>query len=235
MTATTTRTAPAPLPAPAAPAPRTLHMVDLENLIGDPVADADVALEALTDYLFTVGWAEGDQILLSVNAILMRKVMVGLPPLPMNLSIARRGRDGAERALVSKVTPDFVARRYERLSIGSGDGFFTEFASEVRAAGCEVVVVSRQGSINWRLYTAASRHLVLTEAGPEAGPEPEVQEAERIVPTAAGTVRAPSNPEGETAAGLQFIGLVARALGRHVVRRLRMRLDLRAGGAGKRH
>ncbi len=30
---------------------RTLHLVDLENLVGDPHADADPALETLAEYL----------------------------------------------------------------------------------------------------------------------------------------------------------------------------------------
>ena len=48
---------------------RTLHLVDLENLAGDPKAQRPEAIQALTHYLDLAEYQPGDQVLIAANPV----------------------------------------------------------------------------------------------------------------------------------------------------------------------
>ncbi len=50
-----------------ATATRTLHLVDLENLVGDPYADGETAIAVLDRYLELAHWQAGDLVHVAVN------------------------------------------------------------------------------------------------------------------------------------------------------------------------
>ena len=129
---------------------RTLHLVDLENLVGDPVADGAAALDALDRYLTTAGYRDGDHVVLAANPGLLRAVVFDLP-VPCNAH-AVTGADAADLMLLDQAEPAFVAARFGRLVVGSGDHEFLTTALAVRDLGVPVVVVSRRGSLA-RAYT----------------------------------------------------------------------------------
>jgi hypothetical protein len=62
------------------------------------------------------------------------------------------GPDAADRRLLADAEPEFVARRFGRLVIGSGDHGFIARACELRTAGVGVLVVARPFSLakGWR-------------------------------------------------------------------------------------
>src|SRR4051812_14471354 len=104
---------------------RTLHLVDLENLVGDPMASGAAALDALDAldrYLTTAGHQDGDHVVLAANPGLVRTVMFDLP-VPCNAH-AVPGTDGADLMLLEQAEPGFVAARFGRLVVGSGDHEF---------------------------------------------------------------------------------------------------------------
>jgi hypothetical protein len=120
---------------------RSLHLVDLENLVGDPFAPAPLVHGTLTRYLAVAGWSPGDQVIVASNAKLIRKVVFDLP-VPCNVHAAN-GRDGADEILLSLASAAMVANRYARLVIGSGDHIFSERAQAARDLGAQVLVVAR--------------------------------------------------------------------------------------------
>ena len=128
---------------------RTLHVVDLENLVGDPRASGAVAHDTLHRYLDAAGYADGDHVLIASNPGLVCQVAFSLD-VPCNLH-ACRGREGADTMLLGLAAPDFVARRYNRLVIGSGDGAFGSLARATRLAGLDVLVVARADGCARRL------------------------------------------------------------------------------------
>src|SRR5689334_3314319 len=101
---------------------RTLHLVDIENLVGDPKAPAAIVLDVLDRYLHLAGYRDGDHVVIAANPGLMARVAFDLP-VPCNVHAAR-GENGADLALLAQVEPSRVAARYDRLVIGSGDGAF---------------------------------------------------------------------------------------------------------------
>ena len=131
------------------PSQRSLHLLDLENLVGDPCAAAPLVHETLTRYFRVARWREGDHVIVASNPDLMRHVVFA-PPVPWNAH-ATRGRDAADVMLLSHAPPELVVRRYARLVIGSGDGIFATRANATRALGVDVLVVARAGSCSSRL------------------------------------------------------------------------------------
>jgi hypothetical protein len=129
---------------------RTLHLVDLENLLGDPRADAVVALATFSAYLHVAGWQVDDHVIVATNPWLMTKIAFDLP-VPASRH-AVHGRDGADTMLLSLAPAELVVKRYGRLVIGSGDGIFTMRARAVHDGGIPVDVVARPDGCSTRLH-----------------------------------------------------------------------------------
>lgn len=128
---------------------RTLHLLDLENLLGDPRADAERALAMFADYLDVARWQPGDHVILATNPWLMTKIAFDLP-VECNRH-AVHGRDGADTMLLSLAPAEVVTKRYGRLVVGSGDGIFVGRAQAVHQRGVTVDVVARAGGCSRRL------------------------------------------------------------------------------------
>ncbi|HEU5309022.1 MAG TPA: NYN domain-containing protein [Acidimicrobiia bacterium] len=139
------------------PSHRTLHLVDLENLVGDPRADARTALATLDTYLELAHWHHDDHVILASNPALISRVMYDLP-VPASVHCAR-GDDGADVMLLSLAPIELVAKRYARLVIGSGDGIFAARAAAVRERGVAVDVVARAAGCSRRLHQFGCTYL----------------------------------------------------------------------------
>jgi hypothetical protein len=79
---------------------RTLHLVDLENLIGDPRASADETEEAFDCYCRIAGWLPGDLLYVAANPGMVEKIAWCTHP-AWSLHAAT-GRDGADLALLAQ-------------------------------------------------------------------------------------------------------------------------------------
>lgn len=150
------------------PSQRSLHLLDLENLVGDPRATAPLVHATLMRYLRAARWRPGDHVIIASNPGLMRHVVFE-PPVPWNAH-ATWGPDGADVMLLSLAPPELVVRCYDRLVIGSGDHIFAARAQAARALGVEVLVVARAGSCSSRLRRF--KHVLLFAPEPKPDPDP---------------------------------------------------------------
>lgn len=123
---------------------RTLHLVDLENLLGDERC-SELGSFALVRYLELARWASGDQVIVVAHPELIRQVGFD-PPVPCNFH-ATRGHDAADAMLLALAPVELIARRFDRLVIGSGDGIFVSRARAVRERDVPVLVVARVGGV----------------------------------------------------------------------------------------
>lgn len=98
---------------------RSLHLVDLENLLGDPWATGPRVGWALEQYFEVAGWRHGDLVYVAANPHLVKEFCFQ-PTVDWNVHTAR-GPDGADLALLAHAAPEFVARRAGRMVVGSGD------------------------------------------------------------------------------------------------------------------
>jgi hypothetical protein len=127
-----------------------LHLVDLENLLGDPRAERHSALTTFRTYLQVAKWDLSDHVILATNPWLMSKIAFDVT-VPSSCH-AVHGRDGADTMLLALAPAELVVKRYARLVIGSGDGVFAGRADTVQDAGVRVDVVSRAEGCSTRLH-----------------------------------------------------------------------------------
>lgn len=119
---------------------RTLHLLDLDNLLGGSNAPrSSTVVESLVDrYEEAVGIEPGDHVVVAACTTIARDVFFDLPVSWRRL--IGRGVDGADRALVEALPVDFIAARYNEVIIGSGDHFFAPLARELVSRGLIVAV-----------------------------------------------------------------------------------------------
>lgn len=135
---------------------RALHLVDIENLAGGPFNSE--RLESLAGYLCMAGWEPGDLTYVAANRLLIKRLCFEARPLPCQWLIGE-GKDGADLALLHAAPVDWVADRFSRLNIGSGDHIFAELATAAAARGTQVTVISRPGSLS-RILGKAAHHVL---------------------------------------------------------------------------
>ena len=122
-------------------ATRTLHVIDLENLLGDDRKDPTAARPGLVHALDLAHWQAGDQVLVAAHHEIV-KAFAFDKPVPCSVH-AVCGLDAADDRLLADAPAELVGRRFSRLVIGSGDGKFLMRAREVRALGVGVLVIAR--------------------------------------------------------------------------------------------
>ena len=134
---------------------RTLHLVDIENLLNQPpkLVTGDQAARVFWQYLKTAGWQSGDSVVIASNPKLMRRMMFQLPDIPCRMLCAW-GESGADRLLLGAV-PNHVETRYARVAVGSGDHIFGDLIDQLRGTTIRTLVVAGAGSTSWQLYAGA--------------------------------------------------------------------------------
>ena len=140
--------------------PRTLHLLDLENLLGGKVT-TERCRRVWREYCTTVGTSSNDQFVLSVA---QHNGAIAAFGLPANIQrvLGDNRPDGADRSLVEAVDVQHAAARFDRVVIGSGDHYFASLAVTLRQAGCEVAqVLGAAQFVAAALYCACSTNYVL--------------------------------------------------------------------------
>lgn len=131
---------------------RTFHLVDLENLSGGPRRSPADHRRAWSAYERTAGVAAPDQVVVAASGLVMSEAVWFLPT-GIRAHLAN-GADGADRVLLAAGDAVWIAARFDRLVIGSGDHAFVELADEVRSLGARVDVVVGRGRCSARYRTA---------------------------------------------------------------------------------
>jgi len=147
---------------------RTLHLVDVENLVGDPRA-ATAAIRATLDaYRRAIRVEPDDLVVLAANPGVALDVGLAWPGALLRTA---RGPDGADLALLGDLR-DLTAlgggpsgERFDRVAIGGGDHIYAPAVRRLTADGTPVVVVSRPESLAFVLRRAASQVIDLDAGG----------------------------------------------------------------------
>jgi hypothetical protein len=139
---------------------RTYHVLDLENLACGELLDGHDCSRVLAAYDEAVGRSVIDLTVAATSNVHYERVAFELPT-DIRIVPAGGGLDAADDCLLDLVDPGFVARRFERVVIGSGDGTFAELAVRLRRYGCEVWVVAYSWTLSSRLARAADRTIEL--------------------------------------------------------------------------
>jgi hypothetical protein len=126
------------------PPGRTLHIVDVENLAGHSRPTARELRDLRESYFGTITFSGNDLLIVGCDVGLVLDVYATWPGARI---ASGTGHDGADSALLACSNPDDVARRFDRVIIGSGDHIFASLATALIAFGVVVGVVSRTDAL----------------------------------------------------------------------------------------
>ena len=156
---------------------RSLHLVDIENLVGEPTLWRPGRIKATFDaYLQTATWRPGDSLVIAANPSFMKMLafdLVGMAHRPL----CAWGKDAADQLLLGAVPAD-VGARFGRLVVGSGDHAFASLVGSLRGR-IETLVVTAAGLISANLYVATDEvRRFSTDKGCEGAPSISGSEAD---------------------------------------------------------
>ena len=141
---------------------RSLHLVDIENLVCGCYAPSQMVLQQYRTYLEVAAWQHQDQVVVASSRLVGQAVTFGIhATVPCSYTLVRPGPDAADRVLID--TGRYMIARVGRLVVGSGDGLFTDLADQAREAGLRVKVVGVDGHISAALTGAADSAVALPD------------------------------------------------------------------------
>lgn len=142
------------------PGQRSLHLIDIENLIGAGQFLPGAAATALSAYRNLVRVANGDHEIVGVSS---RHALLNVHASGFGGRIVfAEGHDGADRALLEVLMSESVPERFERLYCASGDGIFAEAVALMGLRGVQVIVVANPKGLAKRLRLAAGEVLPIS-------------------------------------------------------------------------
>jgi len=142
-----------------------LHLVDIENLAGDPRPSLSQVRWVVGLYADCLAFGAMDQVEVASSHMTLLNASLGWPRAHYR---ARSGPDGADLALLDVLRHENVAQRFSHVAIGSGDHLFAEGAVHLAAKGVWVTVVSRRRSLSSWLAHAACEVIFLDTAAEAA-------------------------------------------------------------------
>lgn len=138
---------------------RTLHLVDIENLLGQPSNwTPEAVITSFWQYVLTAGWQVGDSLVVASNPKVMKLLAFELIGFP-HRSLCEWGPDAADDLLIAAV-PNDIVDQFDRVVVGSGDHAFSPLVADLRGLIPTLVVVG-EGQISWQLYRAAQEVVLL--------------------------------------------------------------------------
>ncbi len=120
---------------------RSLHLVDIENLVGLEF-DSRSLQYAAACYADIAGVGPLDLVVVASAPRIGVAVKAAFPSASVRW---RSGEHGADLALLEGAE-ELPLDRFERLVVGSGDGVFAGIAQRAKLAGLRVTVVSRRAA-----------------------------------------------------------------------------------------
>lgn len=117
---------------------RTLHLVDIENLLGVPPREAsgEHYISAAKAFWAAVGPKPDDHLLVGCDFANMFKARDAIH---RGQLVCGRGPDGGENAILEDARPGFIKSHYGRVVIASGDHAFVPLAKRLKILGVDVV------------------------------------------------------------------------------------------------
>jgi hypothetical protein len=136
------------------PVGRSLHVVDLENLMGGPYQGRHILQLASDYYRDAAGVRAGDHVLVATNPRLALEAALSWPQAQL---LVGKGVNGADMVLIERIRDvDWIASRFDRVVIGSGDGIFMSSVIALKTQGIAVGVVASEHSVSRELRRSST-------------------------------------------------------------------------------
>ena len=147
-------------------AARTLHLVDIENLMGGTAFTVEEVSLLADHYAPVAEHSPGDFTVLASSHFAAPAAWFGWPNARRLL---QSGQDGADLALIDVMMGEDLHRRFGRVVVASGDGIFSAPCAWLQEVGCSVTVVTRRAALSRRLAFAV-RDVRFLETEPDGAP-----------------------------------------------------------------
>jgi hypothetical protein len=146
---------------------RTVHLIDLENVVGCGHVTEWGAQQARSAYLASGVVALGDHVILAVSHHNLLAAGYGWPDAR---HVVRSGEDGADLALQEVMATENLQTRFGNCIVVTGDGGFAEAVAAMNRTGFPAGVIAPLGRLSaaLKLAAAASRELDFATATPQA-------------------------------------------------------------------
>lgn len=141
---------------------RTLHLLDLENLVDGYVAYESVE-SVWNEYRQVTGMLADEQAIVSVAKRNAKAAFFALPS-GVRRVLGSDGPNGADAALIDSIDAKWVAANFGQVMLASGDHIFTPTVQQFLNFGVPVVQVIGGGFSAYELYAACTSQLYLAEA-----------------------------------------------------------------------
>ena len=132
---------------------RTAYFLDLDNLAGSGRPSKEQIEEVLKSFEAEFQPERSDQVFCCGTHTSAMWAGFARPGYVTRSGV---GRDGADRRILEMADPSFLATRFQKVVIGSGDGAFAELVEELRANGLEVELMTGRGRIHQKLYKSVA-------------------------------------------------------------------------------
>ena len=141
---------------------RSLHLVDIENLLSDPFCEDTGYIETtISNYKDVSEWRVGDQVLVAANPWLSKKLAFSLQDWTCRLFTAH-GPNGADLRLLEEGVQEKLLTQFDQLVVGSGDRIFVDALALSRKLGLKSVTVSRSSNLSRKLAAASDEVRTMT-------------------------------------------------------------------------
>lgn len=145
---------------------RTLHLLDIENLMGGPDFTVEEVARLADEYGPIADLRSDDMTVLASSHYAAFAAWFGWP---RARRLLRSGQDGADLALIDVMLSEDVAHRFDRVVVASGDGIFSSPCAWLQEMDCSVTVVCRPTALSRRLALAV-RDVRFLRTEPEGAP-----------------------------------------------------------------
>ena len=139
--------------------PRTLHLIDLENLVAGDVT-AESCASAWQEYTHRLAVRWDDHVVVAVSEKNALTAFLALPGTTQKVVGSNRA-DGADVALIEAAELGWATARFRQVVIASGDHIFTSLAEEFIAAGLLVIQAIGGSWTSSKLYLACPTQIYL--------------------------------------------------------------------------
>ena len=132
----------------------TLHVLDIENLVGGPVPNPEAVKAIHGEYMRLMAPTGPDRSVMGTSHIAAKHIWFSWPDRSTK-RLVRSGADGADLALLGYLSEPANLRGVHHVVIASGDAIFTPAVRRLRMNGIRVTVVSRPQSLAGSLRAEA--------------------------------------------------------------------------------
>src|SRR5687767_12868684 len=110
---------------------RSMHLLDIENIGRGPQCNGTWLARTLERFERVADWAPEDHAVGAASNWFYKRVCFDLPR-SLRVLPAGGGHDAADLRLIRECDPRWIAGRFGRVVIGSGDHLFAELAGRLR-------------------------------------------------------------------------------------------------------